>query len=275
MGWHVWGLICSAIGLSIFGQLAIGEEPTPIKKLILPGEAFLVQDRPAFIFWPPEKERRQPQPWILYAPTLAGYPDAHEKRMHEQFLAAGVAVAGIDVGESYGSPRGRELFSALYQDLTTKRGFGSKPCLLGRSRGGLWVTSWACDHADQVAGIAGIYPVFDLRAYPGLAKAAPAYGFKTDELEAKLSDNNPIERVGVLAKAKVPVFIIHGDEDKVVPLKENSAELAARYEAAGAKDAVTLQVIKGQGHNFWEGFFRCPELIEFAIARARSGAAVR
>ncbi len=127
---------------------------------------------------------------------------------------------------------------------------------------------------EKVAGIAGIYPVFDLRTYPGLAKAAPAYGFKADELEAKLSENNPIERVGMLAKAGVPVFIIHGDDDKVVPLKENSAELVTRYEANGAKDAVTLVVAKGQGHNFWEGFFRCPELIEFAIARARSGAAV-
>lgn len=269
-------LACLAIGLSICGLRISGEEPASaaIKKLILPGEAFLVQDRPAFVLLPPEKGSRTPQPWILYAPTLSGYPDEHEKWMHEQFLAAGVAVAGIDVGESYGSPHGRELFTALYQELTTKRGFASKPCLLGRSRGGLWVTSWACDYPDQVAGIAGIYPVFDLRTYPGIAKAAPAYGLKTHELAVKLSENNPIERVGVLAKSKVPVFIIHGDDDKVVPLIENSAELLARYEAAGAKDAVTLVVAKGQGHNFWEGFFRCPELVEFAIARARSGAAV-
>ncbi len=269
---HAIGL---AIGLAICSNPVSGEEPAPIKKLILPGEAFLVQDRPAFILAPPEDKRRSPQPWILYAPTLAGYPDEHEKWMHEQFLAAGVAVAGIDVGEAYGSPRGRELFSAFYQELTAKRGFASKPCLLGRSRGGLWVTSWACDHADQVAGIAGIYPVLDLRTYPGIAKAAPAYGLTADELAANLSANNPIERVAVLAKAKVPVFLIHGDEDKIVPLKENSAELAARYEAAGEKDAVTLVIVKGQGHNFWEGFFRCPELIEFAIARARSGAGVQ
>jgi pimeloyl-ACP methyl ester carboxylesterase len=269
-------LACLAIGLSICGVRASGEEPAsaPIKKLILPGEAFLVQDRPAFVLLPPEKERRRPQPWILYAPTLPGYPDEHEKWMHEQFLAAGVAVAGIDIGESYGSPPGRKLFTALYEELTKERGFAGKPCLLGRSRGGLWVTSWACDHPNQVAAIAGIYPVFDLRTYPGIVKAAPAYGFTADELEAKLGENNPIERVGLLAKAKVPVFIIHGDDDKVVPLKENSAELEARYEAAGAKDAVTLVVAKGQGHNFWEGFFRCPELVEFAIARARSGAAV-
>ena len=239
----------------------------------MPGEAFLVDGRPAFVLLPLEKGRGTPQPWILYAPTLPAYPDSHEKWMHEQFLAAGVAVAGIDVGESYGSPKGKELFTALYRELTEKRGFAKKPCLFGRSRGGLWVTSWASDNPDKVAGIAGIYPVFDLRAYPKLAKAAPAYGLTEGELAAKLGEYNPIERVSVLANAKVPVFIVHGDEDKVVPLKENSAELAARYEAAGAKDAVTLVIVKGQGHNFWEGFFRCPELIEFAIARACSGAA--
>jgi arylsulfatase A-like enzyme len=82
---------------------------------------------------------------------------------------------------------------------------------------------------------------------------------------------NPIERVGVLAERRVPALLIHGDEDKVVPLKENSAELVARYRAAGAADAVTLIVAKGQGHNFWEGFFHCQSLVDFAIERARTG----
>jgi dipeptidyl aminopeptidase/acylaminoacyl peptidase len=269
-------MLFSAVGMLVLESPVGADEPAkaPIKNLILPGEAFLVENRPAFVLLPPEKDRRKPQPWILYAPTLPAYPDEHEKWMHEQFLTAGVAVAGIDVGEAYGSPQGRELFTALYQELTKNRGFADRPCLLGRSRGGLWVTSWACDHPEQVAGIAGIYPVFDLRTYPGLAKAAPAYGLKAAELEAKLTEHNPIARVDILAKSKVPVLIIHGDEDKVVPLRENSAELASRYEAAGAKDAVQLIIAKGQGHNFWEGFFRCPELIEFAIARARSGAEV-
>src|SRR5204863_535326 len=92
------------------------------------------------------------------------------------------------------------------------------------------------------------------------------------ELEAGLAEHNPIERVGKLAKAKVPALFIHGDDDKVVPLKENSAEFAARYKAAGAEDAVKLIVAKGQGHNYWEGFFRCQELIDFAIERAKEGA---
>lgn len=244
----------------------------PVKELILPGESFLVAGRPAFILTPPEAKRRTPQPWVFYAPTLPPYPDSHEKWMHERFLDAGVAVAGIDVGEAYGSPKGRELFTALYRELTEKRGFAAKPCLLGRSRGGLWVTSWAAENPDKVAGIAGIYPVFDLRTYPGLDKAAPAYGLTPAELGGRLGEFNPIERVGALAKAHVPAFIIHGDVDKVVPLKENSAEFVSRYKAAGAGDNVTLVVAEGQGHNFWEGFFRCQGLVDFAIARARAGA---
>ncbi len=252
--------------------LAADDPSPPIKKLILPGESFLVAERPAFILWPEIGKRQRPQPWIFYAPTLAGYPDVHETWMHQKFLDAGIAVAGIDVGEGFGSPRSRELFTAFYDEVTTKRGFAAKPCLLGRSRGGLWVTSWAGAHPDKVAGIAGIYPVFDLRTYPKLTIAAPAYQLTPAELEAQLAEHNPIERVGVLAKAKVPVLFIHGDQDTVVPLKENSAEFAARYHAAGAEDLVTLLVIEGQGHNFWEGFFRCQELVDFAIARARAGA---
>ena len=270
-------LVAAIVSLAILGQDLAGDEPAPnpVKKLILPGESFLVAGRPAFVLLPPEGKRHMPQPWIFYAPTLPSYPDEHEKWMHEQFLAAGVAVAGIDVGESYGSPDGRRLFTAMYDELTKNRGFASKPCLLGRSRGGLWVTSWACDHPDKVAGIAGIYPVFDFRTYPGIERAAPAYGLKPNELSAKLDEHNPIERVAMLAEAKVPTFLIHGDEDKVVPLAENSAEFVARYKAAGAEKAVTLVVAKGQGHNFWEGFFRCQELVDFAVAQARVGAAGR
>ena len=81
-------------------------EASQAKKLWLPGQSFRVAERPAFVLLPPEQKRQQPQPWILYAPTLPGYPDEHETWMHQQFLAAGIAVAGIDVGEAYGSAQG-------------------------------------------------------------------------------------------------------------------------------------------------------------------------
>ena len=248
-------------------------QPAPVKTLILPGESFLVAERPAFILWPEPKLRREPQPWVCYAPTLPPYPDEHEKWMHQRFLEAGVAVCGIDVGEAYGSPQGREWFSKLYEELTQGRGFARQPCLLGRSRGGLWVTAWAAEHPDRVAGLAGIYPVFDLRSYPGLERAAPAFQLTPSALEQQLAAHNPINRVSVLAKAAIPVCLIHGDQDEVVPLAQNSNAFREVYRQAGAEKHVQLIVAKGQGHNYWEGFFRSPELVEFVIARAKAGAA--
>lgn len=226
----------------------------------------------AFVLMPPAEKQQTPQPWIMYAPTLPGFPDEHEAWMHRKFANAGIAVAGIDAGEAYGSPQGSKAMSTLYLQLVERRDFAKRPCLLGRSRGGLWVTGWAAENPEKVAGIAGIYPVFDLQTYPGLEQAAPAYGLTVAELTKKLDKVNPINRLQPIIDARVHIHMIHGDVDEVVPLEPNSAAVAAQYKAAGAGDSVTLNVIEGQGHNYYEGFFRDPGLVKFAIDRALVGA---
>ena len=45
-------------------------------------------------------------PWVWYAPTLADMPGEAEEWMFQRFLDAGLAIAGVDVGESSGSPDG-------------------------------------------------------------------------------------------------------------------------------------------------------------------------
>lgn len=78
---------------------------------------------------------------MWYAPTLPNLPAAEEHWMFEQFQKAGISVAGMDVGESYGSPAGRNLYTAFYTEMTTRRDFAAKPVMLGRSRGGLMTLS--------------------------------------------------------------------------------------------------------------------------------------
>jgi pimeloyl-ACP methyl ester carboxylesterase len=120
--------------------------------------------------------------------------------------------------------------------------------------------------------VAGIYPVYDWRSYPGLEKAAPAYGLTPEQLAARATTLCPIERIDVAARSGVPFWIIHGDGDALVPIGPNSADVKKRYEAAGRGDLVTLVVAEGQGHSMWDGFFRCQGLVDFLIARSKAGA---
>jgi arylsulfatase A-like enzyme/predicted esterase len=255
------------------GKAGAGPDPQTAakpgrKQVLINGETFDLEGRPAFRMVPEKPASTTGgKPWVFYGPTLPVYPDEAERWMHERFLASGIAVAGVDVGEAYGSPKAFPYFEALHQKMVAD-GYSAKPVLLGRSRGGLWASSWALAHPERVAGIAGIYPVYDFSTYPGLEKAAPAYGLTKPELEARQDEFNPIRRAANLAKAKIPVFIIHGTDDKVVPLAANSGKLEEIYEAEGAGDLIEVMKIEGQGHNFWPGFFQCQELLDFVTGRA-------
>ena len=241
------------------------------KQVLLGGKSFTLNGRPAFLMGPAKSSdsdtKEKEKPWIFYGPTLAQYPDKAESWMHQQFIDAGIAVAGIDVGEAYGSPHAFPHFEALYQKMVND-GYSSKPALLGRSRGGLWVSSWAIEHPDRVAAIGGIYPCYDYTTYPGAKRAAAAYHASEQILLDQQDELNPIKRSYVLAEAKIPVFIIHGSDDKIVPLAANSAALEKTYESKGVGDLIEVMKVDGQGHSFWPGYFRCQELVDFLKAKA-------
>lgn len=233
------------------------------KTLPLVGETFALNGNSAFVILPKGARNSEEVPWVWYAPTLNGLPANSEKWMFERFLNSGVAVAGIDVGESFGSPRGRQKYSEFYDYLVESYHFSKKPCLLARSRGGLMLYNWAVENPESVAGIAGIYPVCNISSYPGVAKACAAYELSAEQLEAELAKHNPVSRLEGLAKAKVPIFHIHGDNDNVVPLSENSELLQKRYLELGGE--IELEVVEGQGHNMWDGWFQSENLVRFVL----------
>ena len=236
------------------------------KRLPLKGEVFLIQEHTAFLILPDKPKAGKPIQWVWYAPTLRGLPASSEKWMFDRFLKAGIAIAGVDVGESYGSPKGRAVYTALHEHLVKKRGLDKQSCLLARSRGGLMLYCWAAENSDKVRCITGIYPVCNIASYPGLKRACGAYGLSAEKLEGQLVKHNPIDRLDLLAKAKVPIFHIHGDKDGTVPLDKNSAIVKERYDKLGGP--MTLEVVKGQGHNMWLGWFQSQNLVDFVIKHA-------
>ena len=242
------------------------QRSAPTKNLPIQGEVFRIKDRTAFLILPKKPQAGRPIPWVWYAPTLPGLPGGAEKWMFEKFLEKGIAIAGVDVGESYGSPAGRVIYSALHDELVKKRGLAAQACLLTRSRGGLMLYCWAAENPGKVKCITGIYPVCNIASYPGLERACGAYGLTAEQLKAQLSEHNPIDRLAPLARAKVPIFHIHGDQDRVVPLEANSGLVKQRYDQLGGE--MTLEVVKGQGHNLWVGWFQSQKLVDFILLNA-------
>lgn len=218
----------------------------------------------AFTIAAPEPAKGKP--WVWYAPTLGtGLPGRGHEWYFTRFLKAGIGIAGIDLGEVRGSPKSTEQFDLFHAEMV-KRGYSAKPILLGQSRGGMMMLAFAMRHADKLSAFVGIYPVCNLTSWP-MKNSKPAvladYALPEAELTAKLAEFNPIDNLQGLLANKVPMFIVHGDTDVVVPLPDNSGLLKQRYEAAGG--SIKLKVIPGEGHKVGPSFFECQELVDFVL----------
>jgi predicted esterase len=230
-------------------------------------ETFEIAGHKAFLYAAPKPA--EGKPWVWYAPTLNGVSLMQRKLYYESFLRAGISIAGYDLGEVRGSPASTAKFTLFYEDMV-RRGWSPKPILLGQSRGGLMMLAWGTRHPDKVQAFVGIYPVCNLASWPlKNSKAATLADFALTETEltARLKEFNPIDNLQGLLKNRVPMFIVHGDSDVVVPHMENSLLLKQRYEAGGGP--ITVKVIPGEGHKVGPSFFECPELVDFVLQQIK------
>ena len=249
------------LAVAIFWSLLVS---SAIAAEALVKSPFVVEGREAFIIVAAEPAAGKP--WVWYAPTLgANLPGSGHQWYFERFLQAGISIAGIDLGEVRGSPESTAMFDLFHGEMV-RRGYSAKPVLLGQSRGGLMMLSFAMRHPDKLVAFAGIYPVCNLASWP-LQKSKPAvladYRLSEAAFIAKLNYYNPVDNLARLAARHVPMFIVHGDSDVLVPLDENSGLLKQRYESLGGP--ITIKVIRGEGHKVSPAFFECQELVDFVL----------
>ena len=225
-----------------------------------------VSGQPGFFIRPKNAEASSPLLWVWYSPTIRGQPRPAHAWMFRQFLDNGIAIAGIDVGESMGNPTGRKTYREFHKHLVENHGFAKKAVLMPQSRGGLMLYNWAAENPKHVAAVAGIYTVCDLSSWPGLAKASAAYGTTEQEFGKNLHHHNPLERLAPLAKQKIPILHIHGDRDRPVPIERNAAELVRRYRELGGE--AELIVVPGKGHEEAKEIFQRQQLVDFVMQHA-------
>ena len=182
------------------------------------------------------------KPWLLE--RCASDP----MQVARVLLEKGVYFVGMDA-DDFGSPQGVARWSALYTELTTKRGFSKKVVLEGYSRSGLVAYNWAAENPEKVACIYGDAPVMCVQSWPGVKEKEllRIYGFKS-EAEALAYNKNPVDKARIFAQANVPIIHVCGDRDDAVRYEENTGLFKERYEKAGGRN-MTIILKGGVGHH--------------------------
>lgn len=188
-------------------------------------------------------------PWVLRARFFG-----HQPALDVSLLERGFHLAYCDVAGLYGNDAALSRWDELHE-LLTASGLSEKVVLEGMSRGGLPIVNWAESHPDKVAAIYGDNPVADFRSWPGgrsgkrsdsdWQRCLQAYGL--DERAARAYARMPTDRLAPIAAARVPLLLVIGEDDRVVPPQENGEVLAQRYRELGGP--VTVWRKPGQGHH--------------------------
>ncbi len=182
------------------------------------------------------------RPWIWRTEFFG-----HEPQADLALLGHGFHVGYVDVQDMYGAPVAMGCMDAFYEEATRRHGLAPKVALEGFSRGGLFAYNWAARHPDRVACLYADAPVCDFRNWPAgrgrgpgspadWAKALAAYGM-TEE-EALAWPGNPVDNLGPLAAADIPLLHVCGEADEAACCDENTGEVERRYRALGGSIAV-------------------------------------
>src|SRR5262249_30093670 len=148
------------------------------------------------------------------------------------------------------------------------------------SRGALYCMARATAHPDRTLAVYPANGVCDFKGWPGgkpkglgAGQGSEAQGRKLrpaddgkGERGAMAAKGHPGRQVGPLAQAEVPLLLVYGDGDKVVPHRENSELVYERYRAL---DGPVERVVKrGADHHPHGLTDPAPVVTFFAKARA-------
>jgi pimeloyl-ACP methyl ester carboxylesterase len=182
------------------------------------------------------------RPWAWRGEFFGAFANADV-----ELLKAGWHLAYVSVPDLFGAPKAMAQWEKFYDVLVKDHGLHPKAALIGLSRGALYCMAWAAASPEKTLVVYLDNGVCDFKSWPGgkpkglgtgpgsapeWDKMLKAYGFK-DNTEALAYKSNPVDNLAPLAKAKVPLLLVYGDSDKVVPHKENSELLYDRYKALG------------------------------------------
>ena len=148
--------------------------------------------------------------------------DAAERVLCEQY---GYTRVYYSISNKYGSPAAVRLMHNFYLFVTEKYNLSKKFALFGFSRGGLYAFNFALSYPEYVDKIYLDAPVLDMKSWPRAGSNERSQVYEEFALnEETINDyrQNPIDNIDELLTHNIPMLVVAGGADEVVPFAENS-----------------------------------------------------
>ena len=175
--------------------------------------------------------------WIFRAEFFGAFPMADLA-----LLEKGYYVVYLNKSAMYGHDSAIDEMHRFKNYLCEKYGFYNKTVMFGFSRGGMYTVNYAAKYPQDISAIYLDAPVLNALSWPGGKGNAELYPKEWEEYlsvygitaEQALSvRNQPIDKTERLIELKIPVIIVAGCVDKVVPYEENGKIFIQKYRDKG------------------------------------------
>lgn len=175
-------------------------------------------------------------PWVWRTEFFGAFAYA-DKAMLEK----GWHIVTLCISDLFGAPIAVRKMDGFHDYITKKHSLNLKAVLFGFSRGGLYAYNYAAAFPKRISAIYLDAPVIDIKSWPGgffkgigsprdWEMCKEVYGY-TDET-ADEYDNSIALAMQTLINEKIPMIIVAGGKDEVVPFEENGRIFANGYENA-------------------------------------------
>jgi lysophospholipase L1-like esterase/predicted esterase len=226
---------------------------------------FYVNGREAIFIEP--KEYATGNPWIWRTEFFDSFSYADMA-----MLKQGYGLAYYRISHLYGCPKAVRMMYGFYDILIKKFELKKKTVLFGFSRGGLYACNFTAEYPDAIACLYLDAPVLDIKSWPGGGKemgqgarneweeCLNVYGL--NESTVLNYEGNPLNKINYFVEKGIPIILVAGDSDEVVPLIENGLILAKRYQVLNGEIKVIIK--QGVGHHP-HSLENPEEIVEFII----------
>ncbi|OGV47741.1 MAG: hypothetical protein A2017_16225 [Lentisphaerae bacterium GWF2_44_16] len=210
---------------------------------------FVFENRAATLVYP--KFTAPGKPWIWRTEYFGSF-----SQVDLAMLEHGWYFVYINVSELWGGKHCLEIMRRFQEHVESEYGFIELPVLLGFSRGGYSAFNYAIRYKDKVGMLYLDAPLLDFRSLAEMKNSEnPADGFKRllkrfPGIAATAFDDvllTPMDCTEEVAAAKIPIIIVAGDADEIVPYEENTAIFVKRYRELGGN--IELIVKHGCKHH--------------------------